>query len=159
MTGVSVVILGVQVAVEREESGYYGFEEPIFPGDYTFYAYTDMTDVYRDDFTVVEGMERINWHIMLDICVDDQTSMLTGKVTAKDGSPIRGVRVGISDLFIETETNKDGKYNLIVPPGEWVVTVGGAGYGVVEKTMEFVGPDEPGMEINTVKYDVTLSAQ
>ncbi|MCP4228704.1 MAG: carboxypeptidase regulatory-like domain-containing protein [bacterium] len=159
MTGATVVILGEQVAYETDRDGFYEFEFSLEPGEHTIYAYTTGTDFYRDDFVIVEGMEHLDWHIILDVCVDDQTSLLTGKVTAKNGNVIKGARIGISDLFLETETNKDGVYYLTVPPGKWTVTIEATGYDETDKTLEFVGPEEPGMESITVEIDVKLSAK
>lgn len=157
LAGATVIILGEQVAIEDGDEGYYRFEWPVYPGDYTLYAYTDFSDIYREDFRIAEGMEDVHWHIALCLCVDNQLSLLTGKVLDEKGKAISGAAVSIGDLFLTATTDKSGKYSLDVPPGGWTVSVNAPGYKSSEKQLVFTGPEEPGMEINKVKYDFKLS--
>ncbi len=152
-----IAILGEQVALETDKDGFYEFEFSVEPGEHTIYAYTEFSEFYRDDFTVVEGMAGIDWHIMLCTCVENWLTYLTGVVMDSEGSPVAGATVSVDDLFISTESSKSGYYTLAVPPGEWEVIARETNYGNSSKAFKFAGADDPSLESETVKHNFKLS--
>jgi len=156
LTGAHIVIVGEQVALETEKDGFYEFEFSVEPGEHTIYAYTEFSEFYRDDFTVVEGMAKIDWHIMLCTCVEN-VSTLTGKVTDAKGSPVAGATVSVDGLFVSTESSKSGYYTLAIPPGEWEVTASEPKYGSAYNTFKFAGNEDPSIEQVPEEYDFKLS--
>ena len=151
----NVVILGEQTGVGADKDGFYAFEENLQPGEYTIFVYGSYGEYYRDDFVVVEGMEKIDWRIMLCSCVPDQSTGLNGEVTDKDGTPLSGAIVSIDELFISEITDEKGVYYLSVPPGEWVVTAQKPGFKDKEKKLTFEAGSED--EINIIEHDFKLS--
>jgi TonB-linked SusC/RagA family outer membrane protein len=47
-----------------------------------------------------------------------QQAVINGSVTREDGNPLAGATIAISSLGISTTARADGRYALIVPPGE-----------------------------------------
>lgn len=156
LIGAHIVILGEQLATEIDKDGFYEFEFSVDPGEHTIYAYTEYSEFYRDDFVIVEGMEKISWHIMLCTCVEN-VSALTGEVTDGKGSPVAGATVSIDELFLSTTSNKKGVYYLVAPPGDWEVTVRESNYGSASKKFKFAGIEDPSIEPVAEKYDFKLS--
>ena len=156
-TGSYIVILGEQLATETDRDGFYEFEFDLEPGEHTIYAYDKFSEFYRDDFTVAEGMVKIDWHIILCTCVENTITYLKGVVRDDKGSPVAGAIVSVDDLFISAESSKSGYFTLAIPPGEWEVTANEPNYGTAHKMFTFAGAEDPGMEPDSVKYDFKLS--
>ncbi len=66
----------------------------------------------------------------------DETVRLAGVVRGTDGQPIPDVRVFARGVEGLARTDEDGRFELMVPPGEHVLTGVGSGYTSLEQIVE-----------------------
>jgi virginiamycin B lyase len=76
------------------------------------------------------------WLVLVLTCITAQLSaadaVIRGVVTDEAGKPVRGatVRAVLGDKGIARFSQKDGRYEITVTPGEYVVTVNAFGFGI-----------------------------
>jgi len=54
---------------------------------------------------------------LLNIILAPSKTVLQGKVVDAQNNPIAGVKIGLQDAYIETKSNQNGQFSIIVPPG------------------------------------------
>jgi 5-hydroxyisourate hydrolase-like protein (transthyretin family) len=89
-------------------------------GELTQYARQKLTEPEADRFTVAAGEELV---------VDEEaiaTGTVTGRLTGTDGNPVAGAFVGVSRYGTDRggRTDADGRYEVEVFPGEYLVSFG-----------------------------------
>jgi len=54
---------------------------------------------------------------LLNITLSPSKTILQGKVVDAQNNPIVGAKIGLQDAYIETTSNQNGQFSMIVPPG------------------------------------------
>lgn len=127
--GLRAVLVGEAEGVREEDNRFY-FDD-IRPGEHTLYVYGERGTVEKTEFVTDMAFDRIELAYMICLCVGTELTPVRGVVTDAGGKPVVGAVVAVTDLFIETVTDKSGVYYLKLPPGEWTIT---AVYGGITAT-------------------------
>jgi len=136
-----VILLGKE-AQDNSAAGLYHFTD-LEPGAYRLYVYGDVGTAYEGDILITDATAFIRAEVLLDMCIETELTAVSGTVRKADGKPAKHVRVAVEDLFLETETDGQGFYELLLPPGDWTITADGD-TGAVSARITSVAPDESG---------------
>ncbi|WP_026232334.1 TonB-dependent receptor [Neolewinella persica] len=64
-----------------------------------------------------------------------QQATLSGRVLAEDGSPLPGATIGVASSSLGTFSDEDGRYELSLSPGTYLVQVSFTGYSIEKATV------------------------
>ena len=149
--GARAVLVGESVAEDLGD-GNYRFDD-VFPGQHRLMVYDTMGEVYDSPFMTNAAVSHVEMEVMICLCIETQCTPVKGRVENDAGKAAAGARVAVEDLFLETTTDKKGRYELVLPPGEWEIHATGDGLDVAKKIMLPV-PPEPGDNVEPVELNL-----
>lgn len=65
-----------------------------------------------------------------------QQHRVSGRVTNPDGEPLAGATVAVDGTSVTTDTDYDGRYQVVIPPGNYTITVSMLGFSPVKQSIE-----------------------
>jgi hypothetical protein len=148
-----VVLVGEALAEELGD-GRYRLED-VYPGEHRLLVYAGVGDVYDASFATDVAFASAELEVLIDLCVETQMTIVKGRAKDDRGKRVAGARVGVEDLFVETTTDKKGRYELELPPGTWTVAAYGDGRAAATE-VTVAGPPEPWEEVPVVELDLRL---
>jgi len=128
------------MAAEELGGGKYVFPA-VEAGDHRLYVYGEDGTVSDEELRINLSFAAVSVEIMNDLCITTEITRVRGKVLSAAGKPVRGARVAVETLLLETETDAHGLYELLLPPGDWTITAN-ADRGDVSAKVTTVAPDE-----------------
>jgi hypothetical protein len=149
--GARVVLVGEAVAEDLGE-GNYRLDE-VYPGPHRLMVYDTMGEVYDSTFATNAAVSRVDMEVIICLCIETQCTPVEGRVENDAGKAAAGARVAVDDLFVETTADKKGRYELVLPPGEWEIHATGEGLDVAKKVMLPI-PPEPGDNVEPVELSL-----
>ncbi len=132
--------------------------EAVVPGSHRLLVYADIGDVYDSSFTTDVALASAELEVLIDLCVETQLSRVRGTVRDARGKAVKGARVAVRDLFVDTAADAKGRYELELPPGTWEVAAwidGGEG-GEAFAPVTLTAPEEPDAEMPVVDLDFKI---
>ena len=149
--GARVVLVG-EAAAEDLGEGNYRFGE-VYPGPHRLLVYDTMGEVYDSSFGTNAAVSHVEMEVLVCLCIETQLTPVHGRVENEAGKAASGARVAVEDLFVETTADKKGRYELVLPPGEWEIRATGEGLDIAKKITLPV-PPEPGDNVEPVMLDL-----
>jgi hypothetical protein len=117
----------------------------VFPaveaGDHRLLVYGEEGTVSDEELRINLSFAAVSVEVMNDLCITTEITRVRGKVRSAAGKPVRGARVAVEDLLLETTTDDQGRYVLSLPPGSWELTAEAAGARAA-LTVEAEVPDD-----------------
>jgi len=132
--------------------------EAVVPGSHRLLVYDVIGDVYDEPFLTTVPLASAELEILIDLCLETQLSRLRGTVRDARGKAVGGAGVAVPDLFLDTTTDAEGRYELELPPGTWEVMAWTDG-GEEDETFASVtltAPEEPDAGMPVVDLDLTI---
>ncbi len=148
------VLVGEQVAVEGDD-GALVFEE-VEPGSHRLYVYAENGSTTDTELFVSDAAAVIRAEVMVDICVETELTVFKGVITTAQSKRAAGATVAVPALFVAATTDKKGRYELTLPPGEWEIEVTGAEGGSVGATVLARKPEDHWDASPVVPLDLQL---
>jgi streptogramin lyase len=105
-------------------------------------------------------VRKLSWVFLAVICVTATLSAaeaeIHGLVTDNSGKPVRGavVKASVADKSLSRFTQKDGRYEIMVAPGVYDVTVDAYGFAAKKKVADTSQPGETNFSLTT-RFDMT----
>jgi len=149
------VLVGEQPAADRGD-GILVFEA-VEAGAHRLYVYAPGGTVSDTPLVISSAMAVVRCEVMLDMCVETELTAVTGVVRDGRGKAVKGARVAVAELFLETTTDNKGRYALEVPPGDWEIRAEGP-LGACAAAVHADPPEEGGGGYRQEKTaDLTLT--
>ena len=136
------MVLASKEAQDNSTDGLYHFEN-LEPGEYRLYVYAPVGTAYDGKVLVTDATAFIRAEVLLDLCIETELTTVSGTVRWAGGKPAKHVRVAVEELFLETETDGKGFYELLLPPGEWTIIADTDASAAAAK-LTTTAPDETG---------------
>ncbi|MGD8719421.1 MAG: carboxypeptidase-like regulatory domain-containing protein [Candidatus Zixiibacteriota bacterium] len=149
--GARAVLVGEAVAEDLGDGSYR--LDGVYPGPHRLLVYDTMGEVYDSPFTTNAAVSRVDMEVIICLCIETQCTPVKGRVENDAGKAASGARVAVEDLFLETTADKKGRYELVLPPGEWEIHATGRGLDVA-KTIMLPVPPEPGDDVEPVELNL-----
>ncbi len=125
------------------------------PGEHTLYVYGDAGTAFSSTFTTTAMFAALEAEVMVDLCLETELTSVRGLVGDAKGNASPAATVSVDELFVETETDNEGRYELTLPPGTWFVTARKDNLSAAAE-ITVSGPQGPDGEIRTVELNLQL---
>lgn len=151
----AVVLVGEAVA-ENRGAGVYVFPEvPAREQPYRLYVFNEAGTASDTALHVDPAAAYVRAEVMLDMCIETVLTTYRGVVRDAAGKPAPSAAVAIPELFLETAADDRGRYELNVPPGEWILEARG-GEDSTRVPIKPAYPEDPGGQRQEIYLDLQL---